>query len=61
MTCKDELQKRRIFNSCIEIQELEIPIFLEFKKGMRSNDLKKRNDVKSFRSRTLQQLKSLIS
>ena len=27
MTCKDELQKRRIFNSCIEIQELEIPIF----------------------------------
>jgi len=40
MECKDELQKRRIFNSCIEIQELEIPIFLEFKKGMRSNDLK---------------------
>ena len=61
MGCKDELQKRRIFNSCIEIQELEIPIFLEFKKGMRSNDLKKRNDVQSFRSRTLQQLKSLIS
>tara|TARA_A100001037_G_scaffold171382_1_gene153927 strand:- start:140 stop:271 length:132 start_codon:yes stop_codon:yes gene_type:complete len=30
MECKDELQKRRIFNSCIEIQELEIPIFLEF-------------------------------
>ena len=41
MEYKDELQKRRIFNSCIEIQELEIPIFfLEFKKGMRCNDLK---------------------
>ena len=40
MECKDELQKRRIFNSYIEIQELEIPIFLEFKKGKRSNDLK---------------------
>ena len=31
--CKDELQKRRIFNSCIEIQELEIPIFFRVQKG----------------------------
>ena len=33
MECKDELQKRRIFNSCIEIQELEIPIFFRAQKG----------------------------
>ena len=33
MECKDELQKRRIFNSCIEIQELEIPIFILSAKG----------------------------
>ena len=38
MECKDELQKRRIFNSCVEIQELKIPIFLEFKKGKRMNE-----------------------
>ena len=33
MGYKDELQKRRIFNSCIEIQELEILIFFRVQKG----------------------------
>ena len=42
MEYKDELQKRRIFNSCIEIQELEIPIFLERKKGKRMNEFSNR-------------------
>ncbi len=38
MEYKDELQKRRTWNSYIEIQELEIPIFLERKKGKRMNE-----------------------
>ena len=37
---KMNCRKEEFLIPVIEIKELEIPIFLEFKKGKRSNDLK---------------------